>query len=109
MFPFRAGELRFRQRPRVEVLQTTTNGAACKPGDQMDNVQAAPAGRQDLAGCKLAAPPLIELRADRIPTFANRLCVDHASAHAAAGPPRNTLRLGAMRIVGLFDVVSIFE
>ena len=76
----------FRQRRGVEVLQSATDGRARQPRDLGDRLQTTPSRRPHLAGREHSPPALIELRADGVPTFANRLRVDHADPHTAATP-----------------------
>ena len=75
-----------RQRCSFEILQAATDRRAREPCDLMDRLQAAPSRRPYLARCEHPLTALIELRADGIPTFANRLRVDHADPHTAGSP-----------------------
>src|SRR5215813_9683610 len=75
----------FRQRRGVEVLQSPTDGRARQPRHRGDRPQAAPSSRANLAGREHPPPPLIELRANQLPSLPNRLRVDHADPHTA--PP----------------------
>ena len=77
----------FWQRCGVEVLQVATDRRARDPGDLKDRVQPAPSRRPRLPGRKHPPPALIELRADRLPAFANRLRVDHADPLTAEATP----------------------
>ena len=49
----------------------------------MDRLQTAPSRSPYLSGCEHPLTALIELRADGIPAFANRLRVNHADPHTA--------------------------
>jgi hypothetical protein len=49
----------------------------------MDRRQAAPSRRTYLSRCEHPLTAFIELRADGIPAFANRMRVDHADPHTA--------------------------
>src|SRR5271154_7252359 len=75
-----------RQRCSVEILQAATDRRARQPRDLMDGLQAAPSRRPYLSGCEHPLTALIELRAESIPVFANRLRVDHAKLRTAGSP-----------------------
>src|SRR5277367_5647155 len=75
-----------RQRCGVEILQAATDRRARQPRDLMDGLQAAPSRRPYLSGCEHPLTALIELRAESIPAFANRLRVDHAKLRTAGSP-----------------------
>ena len=79
-----------RQRRGNEIRLAAAECRARNPGDLRDRLQTTPTRRPDLSGCEHPPPALIELAADGLPAFANRLPVDHADPHTAAAPPQES-------------------
>src|SRR3972149_66345 len=76
-----------RGRPR------TSGGGAARaphPVDLKARAHPAPPRRPGLPGREPPPTALIELRADRLPAFANRLRVDHADPHTAEATPEES-------------------
>ena len=68
-----------RQRRRVQVFLAAVYCRTGEPGDLRDNRQTASTSGPHLCRCEQAPPPLVEMRADRVPSQPNGGLVDHAT------------------------------
>ena len=68
-----------RQRRRVQVFLAAVYYRTGEPGDLRDNRQTASTSGPHLCRCEQAPPPLVEMRADRVPSQPNGGLVDHAT------------------------------
>jgi hypothetical protein len=82
----------FRQWPSVEILQAAADGRARQTRDLGDRLQSAPSRRPHLPGREHPPTAFIKLRADRLPTFANRLAINHADPRIATSQRQESRR-----------------
>src|SRR5208282_5961165 len=68
---------------RIEVLQSTTDGAARQPRDARHGRQTTPSGGARLARRKQPTTAFVPFRTVRFPTLPNRLPIDHANVGSA--------------------------
>src|SRR5215470_9792345 len=73
-----AADLPLRQRFRVEIILAAIDRRTGEPGDLRDDCKTTPTRGPHLDRCKQSLPPLVELRADRVPSLPNGIRVDHA-------------------------------
>ncbi len=74
----------------VEVFQPASDGAAREPRDLRDGRKATPPGSPRLACGEQPPSSLVPLRAVRIPSLPNRLCIDHADPGSGPRSPRES-------------------
>jgi hypothetical protein len=74
-----AANLPLRQRFRGQISLATIDRRTGEPGDLRHDSETAPTGGPHLDRRKQSLPPLVELRADRVPSLSNGDLVDHAT------------------------------
>ena len=87
----RAANVPFRQRVRVEIILAAIDRRTGKPRDLRDGRKTAPSGGPHLGRRKQPSSPLVELRADRLPSLPNRIRVDHTIELRPLAADRNPL------------------
>jgi hypothetical protein len=92
-----------RQSRRVEIVQATSNRRARKPCDFGNRSKTATPGQSSLRPPQTGAVPLVELRAERLPSLPNRFPINHAPTDTAAATlqesqPPESLRRSPMQI-----------